>query len=249
MQTRTSKVWGGDEGRTKRLRVIGERSDGGWSEYGPRYPRASHTIRRTNGDEGDCDGAIARSSSRPRPIDKLHHQVEPIRDTSPRLHHREKKSRHMIPKKRRVDLRSHGYLFAISSDLFHVISARGCEEVRYFSHQKGRKLSENGFPGLIGGFGERRHNSPRVTGMAAGQPKKTIRGCRSSSNDHAVAIRQDNRRMAFSFASLRADPVNHAIHLPAFVICNHEFMSNVDLVLYILYIGSSRRPFRFQFGP
>jgi hypothetical protein len=41
--------------------------------------------------------------------------------------------------------------------------------MRWVSHQQGGNRSGNGFTGLIGVFGNRRHNSPRVIGMAVGQ--------------------------------------------------------------------------------
>lgn len=68
-----------------------------------------------------------------------------------------------------MDLRSHGYLFAISSDRTPRALPRGCGQVRWVSHQQGGNRSGNGFTGLIGVFGNRRHNSPRVIGMAVGQ--------------------------------------------------------------------------------
>jgi hypothetical protein len=150
----------------------------------------------------------------------------------------------MIPKKRRVDQRSHGYLFAISSDLFHVTSARGCEQVRYFSHQKGGKLSENGFPGLIGGFGERTYNSPRVTGMAVGQPE----------NDPRLSIfikrsrghnspRQSKDGVFVRFASVRSEKVDHAI-CP----CLRDQESRIHTERRPCSSSSPGRPPRFQFG-
>lgn len=105
-----------------------------------------------------------------------------------------------------MDLRSHGYLFAISSDRTPRETARGCGQVRWVSHQQGGNRSEewprNGFTGLIGVFGNKRHKSPRVTGMAAGQGGN----CRSSRGRNSAKTLM----MAF-VRSLRSDPMDHAI--------------------------------------
>ena len=178
------------------------RGDGGWSESGPRYPRASHTIRRTNGDEGDGDGrlrdpAVASSNRQSPPT-----RSSPYETPFHRLHHRKKNCRHMIQ-------RSAGRGSAITwvpvcyfKRLVPRDTARGCGQVQWFSHQKGGNRSENGFTGLIGAFGNRRPNSPRVTGMAAGRGGN----CRSSRGRNSAKTLM----MAF-VRSLRSDPMDHAI--------------------------------------
>lgn len=103
---------------------------------------------------------------------------------------------------------------------------------RWFSHQQGGNRSGNGFPGLIGLFGDRRPNSPRVTGMTGGAGRELSIITRSQ-------FRQDNRRMASG--ALRSDPSRWITPSPAFGY-QQSRIHIVDLVL------SFRRPLRFQFG-
>jgi hypothetical protein len=173
-------------------------------------------------------GRLRDPAGCPRPIDNLHHKVEPIRDTPPIDFIIEKKRSPHDPNKRRAWICDHmGTCLLFQATEHHVRPRVAAGRCGGFPISKAGIAARNGFTGLIGVFGNKRHKSPRVTGMAAGQGGN----CRSSRGRNSAKTLM----MAF-VRSLRSDPMDHAI-APSLrslsVITNSYRTSTLFFILYL----------------